>query len=111
MLAVLEDQAGSVFSAGLRDHLNKVFLQSSTSHSLPESLRDFAVVETASYWHRPGYAMDDVADRAMSVIFAREAQKTPYSTAEELEFAIAHEALYYMRQQVEETKLPLPGQG
>lgn len=106
MIGILEDRAGMVFSDGLRLHLDKVFLQSAGSNTLPDDLRDFALVEAATYWHRPGFAMEDAADRAIGVIFAREAQGSAFSQAEELQLAIAHETLYFLHDQVEDFTLP-----
>lgn len=101
MIDVLEDRAGTIFSKGLREHLSQIFLDNAAEASESNLMRDFALVEAASYWHRPGFAMEDVGDRASGIILEREKQQSSFTPFEEMQLAIAHEALYFMRREVE----------
>lgn len=106
MIEVLEDTAGAVFSEGIRQHLHHAFL-GAAAKAQPQAMRDFIQVEAATYWHRPGYGMEDMAGRAMRVIHERQNQSTPFTKAEEMQLAIAHEAAFYMLSSHEEIETPL----
>ncbi|MFN3701389.1 MAG: hypothetical protein ACK4VI_07700 [Alphaproteobacteria bacterium] len=86
--------ARDAFSERIRSHLTAVFLDKAKSGALSADMADFALVEISGYWFRCGSGMEDLSQKAFAVISEREQQKTSLSRYEELQLAIAHEALF-----------------